>query len=73
MLYGQVPFKSSKISDLHHAILSGEYTLKENISKDSRDLIKHLLDINPTSRFQYEEIKNHRWVTNIIYNQNSKF
>lgn len=47
MLYGTVPFKGSSMDELHQLIISGRYTLKEDISKDAIDLLRGLLEINP--------------------------
>lgn len=41
MLYGTVPFKANNMNDLHKLIMKGKYTLKDDISEESRDLLKN--------------------------------
>jgi len=50
MLYGTVPFKANNMSDLQKMIRKARYTLKDDISEDARDLLKGLLETDPTMR-----------------------
>ena len=50
MLYGTVPFKANNMTELHKMIIKGNYKLKDDISNESRDLLKQLLEINPAKR-----------------------
>lgn len=50
MLYGTVPFKANNMTELHKMIIKGNYKLKDDISNESRDLLKQLLEINPSKR-----------------------
>jgi hypothetical protein len=47
MLYGTVPFKGSSMDELHRLILKGQYSLKDDISVEARDILRKLLEINP--------------------------
>lgn len=47
MLYGSVPFKANNMEELHAMIMSGNYTLKEDVSAEARDLLKGMLEKNP--------------------------
>jgi len=38
------------MEELNQLILKGKYTLKEDVSEDSRDLLRGLLEINPDKR-----------------------
>ena len=64
MLYGTVPFKGSSMDELHQLIISGRYTLKEDISKDAIDLLRGLLEINPQRRLTIKQIYEHPWLQN---------
>jgi len=70
MLYGTVPFKASQMNDLHKLIIEGKYSLKDDISEESRDLLSHLLDPNPITRYGIPEIIRHKWYK--IYDTSSK-
>lgn len=50
MLYGTVPFKASNMNDLHNLIMSANYTLKDDVSEESRDLLKGMLEADPAKR-----------------------
>ena len=39
MLYGTVPFKAANMNDLQAIILAADYTLKDDITLEARDLI----------------------------------
>ena len=39
MLYGTVPFKGASMSELHQLIIGGKYTLKDDVSPESRSLL----------------------------------
>lgn len=70
MLYGTVPFKASQMNDLHKLIIEGKYSLKEDISEESRDLLSHLLDPNPINRYGIPEIIRHKWYK--VYDSTSR-
>ena len=50
MLYGSVPFKGANMSELHKLIIGAKYTLKDDISSEAKDLLKRLLETNPSKR-----------------------
>jgi len=60
------------LSSVHRAafvqkILGAEYNLAlgwEHISDGAKDLIKHLIVINPTERFTATQALNHPWIKN---------
>lgn len=47
MLYGTVPFKGTNMDELHTLIKAGTYSLKDDVSKEGRKLIKAILEVNP--------------------------
>ena len=65
MLYGTVPFKANNMTELHKMIIKGNYKLKDDISAESRDLLKQLLEINPAKRISIAEVLAHPWLQNI--------
>lgn len=50
MLYGSVPFKGANMNELHKLIIGAKYTLKDDISSEAKDLLKRLLETNPSKR-----------------------
>jgi serine/threonine protein kinase len=50
MLYGTVPFKGQSMEELQTLIQNGKYTLKEDIGIEAVDLIRGMLEINPSKR-----------------------
>ena len=62
MLYGTVPFKGTNMDELHSLIKNGTYTLKDDVSKEGRKLIKGILEINPQKRLKLKEILNTPWL-----------
>ena len=65
MLYGTVPFKGSSMDELHRLILKGQYSLKDDISIEARDILRKLLEINPQKRITYEQIYRHPWLADV--------
>mmetsp|Transcript_1081 Transcript_1081/g.1061 ORF Transcript_1081/g.1061 Transcript_1081/m.1061 type:complete len:132 (-) Transcript_1081:165-560(-) len=65
MLYGTVPFKANNMNDLHKLIMKAKYTLKDDISEESRDLLKNLLQRDPQLRLTIPEILAHPWMQGI--------
>lgn len=62
MIYGTVPFKGDDMNTLHTAILSCKYQLKDEVSKEARDLIRRILVLNPEDRLTTDEILSHDWL-----------
>ena len=62
MLYGTVPFKANNMSELQKIIMKAKYTLKEDVSSESRELLKGLLEKDPGKRLTIGAILNHPWL-----------
>lgn len=62
MLFGSVPFKGGSMSELHKLIISGKYSLKEDISPEASNLLKQILEVDPTKRITSQVILNHPWL-----------
>ena len=65
MLAGTQPFKANKIEDLKEIILKGVFEPIEEVSKEANDLIKGMLELNPTKRFTVEDVLKHPWLKNV--------
>ena len=72
MLSGNVPFKANNIKDLHQLIIRGEYNIIKDISNDAKNLIKRILEVDPSKRINIEGILNHPWmISNDDYGENN--
>ena len=61
MLYGTVPFKAHNMNELHSSIINAKYSIKDTISEKAIDLIKHILEPDPSQRYTIPQILNHPW------------
>ncbi len=61
MLSGYLPFsdKDDEVNKQH--VIKGEINLPDFLSDMAKDLLKHMLDIDPMTRYTLQEIKDHPW------------
>lgn len=75
MLSGKVPFPGETNKEIIENVLRGKFHFQHDefkgVSNDAKDLICHLMDFEPTSRYNAEQAYNHKWVQNIKENQDS--
>jgi len=65
LLCGYLPFEDPSTANLYKKILSGEFHTPKFLSPEAKDLLKCLLNTDPTRRYTIKEIRNHPWY-NII-------
>ena len=70
MVCGYLPFSEEDEYENINNILKGNYEFPDDIelSPEIKDLIKHLLDINPNTRYNLEQIKQHPWLNLVPHN-----
>ena len=56
-----MPFEDENVGKLLEKIVSGNYEMPKNFSKNLKDLIKGILNTNPKKRTTLNEIKAHPW------------
>ncbi len=61
MLVGSLPFDDQELYELYKQIKLGKFYLPSTLSLEAIDLLKRLLNVDPTKRIGLEEIKNHKW------------
>lgn len=65
-LSGEYPFNTSGgENDLFTVIQKGKFSFNENwdsISDEAKDLVKGLLEKDPTKRFSIPEVEDHPWM-----------
>lgn len=66
-LCGFPPFYDESIQVLTEKVAKGEYTFLspwwDEISKEAKDLVSHLLTVNPDRRYTIDEFLAHPWIT----------
>ena len=62
MLYGTVPFKGNSMNELHKLIIKGDVTFKDDVSPLGRNLVKGLLEWDPSQRLTTDQILKHEWL-----------
>lgn len=70
MLYGTVPFKGNSMNELHKLIIRGNVTFKDDISTEAIDLLKGLLEVDPSTRLSTDQVLRHEWLKGINYDIN---
>ena len=68
MLSGYLPFSDNDDNVNKKLIIEGKIEMPENISNFAKDLLKHMLDVNPMTRYTLQDIKEHPW-----FNMNDYF
>ena len=65
MLTGIVPFRGDNDMELHNNIIKGIYPKIDSVSFDCEDLIKKILEVDPSKRFSLDDILNHKWIKSL--------
>lgn len=61
MIVGHYPFYETKELSLAHMIVESQPIYPESLSSSIIDLLSHLLDKNPQTRYNIAQIRNHPW------------
>lgn len=61
MLCGYLPFSESKEQIIYQRIIDHDYEYPSFLSKNAVDLLKNILKIEPSERYDIKKIKNHAW------------
>ena len=66
LLCGYPPFKGANRDEIHSSVLRGRYHFPskewKGVSREARDFIRRLLQIDPRKRMTVEEALNHPWL-----------
>eukprot|EP00483_Globobulimina_turgida_P007226 UN07240 len=70
MLSGSQPFARDSLNQVYSCIITGKYELKRGIwaaiSKEAKDLIRCLLNVNVDQRYSSVAVNNHRWIAKYV-------
>ncbi len=61
LICGYLPFEDANTGNLYKKIISGNYENPEFISKEAKDLLKNVMNVEPERRFGIGEIRDHLW------------
>ena len=61
MVFGYLPFCEEDEDTNIDNIIKGNYEIPDEASPELSDLLTHILDINPLTRYDLEQIKKHAW------------
>ncbi|KAI8804419.1 kinase-like domain-containing protein [Cladochytrium replicatum] len=62
MVVGDLPFSDSNLTALYESIVKCKYDLPEYLSPECKELISHLLLVNPKKRFTPAQVRDHTWL-----------
>ena len=71
LLCGYLPFEDPNTAQLYKKILNCEYKIPKFVSENAKDLIKGILNTDPTKRFTIEQIRGHKWYKMINHIEHS--
>jgi len=69
MTCGYLPFEDPNTSKLYKKILSCDYLIPPFISKSNKDLIRKILNTEPTKRYTVKDIRAHEWYSQVKPNE----
>ena len=61
MVCGYLPFSEDDDEENKYLIINGKVDYPTQISNKVKDLLKHMLDINPNKRYTFQKIIKHPW------------
>lgn len=68
LLCGFPPFYDTDPKTLTQKVAKGEYTFLspwwDEVSKEAKDLVSHLLTVDPSQRYGTDDVLNHPWILN---------
>eukprot|EP01006_Ploeotia_vitrea_P016385 TRINITY_DN47013_c0_g1_i2.p1 TRINITY_DN47013_c0_g1~~TRINITY_DN47013_c0_g1_i2.p1 ORF type:complete len:377 (+),score=20.65 TRINITY_DN47013_c0_g1_i2:404-1534(+) len=61
MLCGSLPFRDTEGSSIFSKIKNATYEMKPYLSEESKDMIRHLLVVDPKQRWTLDQVVQHPW------------
>jgi serine/threonine protein kinase len=61
MVAGYLPFDDDNLNGLFKKILKGDANYPKFMSSDLRDLLEHMIVVDPKARYSLEEVMKHKW------------
>ena len=60
MIFGYLPFGDENEQNNINNIINGNYEIPDEANEDLRDLLTHIIEIDPNKRYNLEQIKSHK-------------
>ena len=73
MVCGYLPFEDDDNESIYRKVVIGKYDIPQRISKNCKDLIQKILEVNPKKRIKIEDIKNHPFLKDAYFKYNNEF
>ena len=73
MVCGYLPFEDDDNESIYRKVVIGKYDIPQRISKNCKDLIQKILEVNPKKRIKIDEIKNHPFLKDAYFKYNNDF
>ncbi len=70
MLCGYLPFEDPNTTLLYKKILKGTFELPDFLSTDAKDMLKRVLNTDPTARYKIDDIRRHPWYKQVASTTN---
>ncbi|CAD8138137.1 unnamed protein product [Paramecium octaurelia] len=61
MLAGYLPFEDPNTNQLYKKIIAGDIKFPKFITNEAKDLVKNILNTDPSKRYTIQEIRKHSW------------
>lgn len=65
LICGYLPFEDPNTAKLYKKILSGDYSCPKFITPEAKDLLKNILNTDPTKRYSIQDIRRHVWFNQV--------
>ena len=69
MICGYLPFEDNDHDILFRTIKEGKFRIPQHVSETAKDLIIHILVVNPKKRYTITQIKKHKWFNLCLNNE----
>lgn len=61
---GHCPFDADDMDELFNKIRAGKFLLPSHLSKDVKDLLRRMIEVDTSKRITAQQALDHPWITN---------
>ena len=72
MVCGYLPFEDDDNEKIYRKVVIGKYDIPKRLSKNCKDLIQKILEVNPKKRIKLDDIKNHPFLKEAYIKYNNE-
>lgn len=59
---GKYPFNANSFDQLKYEVIKGQFNMPKFLSKECKDLLSKMLNVNPNKRFTAAQVMDHKWI-----------